>query len=115
VSTTRSALALLREEPTLVGAVLWLWATGDLRTGAGVEFLTAKLFARLAGVDHEELLADLAGDHSTRWPSFVCPRRPPMRFDPFTTRGAVAEWLATLGPDDFAPAVPRALPGCAAA
>lgn len=103
MSTSRSALELLREEPELVGAVLHLVAANGLRVENACNGVSLRLFALFVGVPESEIL-----DDPGPWPSMrhVKGRR-------VIPQHALASWLRSISSDrsDFAPAVPRALPG----
>lgn len=121
MSTSRSALQLLREEPTLVGAVLHLVAAGLLRSGSGRAAISVTAFEEFAGAPPLARFEDrgpgsvpviVVNDHEGRWPR-VTATSTLVGGTLVVTQRDLIEWLERLASDrsDFAPAVPRALPG----
>lgn len=113
----RRALDLERAEPSLGGSVLYALAAGELATArellpssepARKPEISARLFAKLAGVDfHRELFPDLVSrcpERLDRWPRFRAPRfGSPL----VTSPEEIGRWLGRLGSLDNAPRVPR--------
>lgn len=104
MSTSRSALQLLREEPTLVGAVLYLFAIGAVKSAGAGAMIPLGVFADFVGAaDPFEIWSE-----PEKWP-----RLTKRGVGYFISQPDLREWLGCLSSDrsDFAPAVPRALPG----
>jgi len=94
----RSALQLLREEPELVGVVLYLVASGDLKSRC-TGYVAHEVLLPFLGMTKVEALV-----HGPRVLSFAGSDH----VDVYDLRA----WLRRIEQDrtDFAPAVPRALP-----